>query len=33
MTAFMLMTWDTNGRVSKDPKGMVIKDGAYAGLD
>ena len=27
------MTWDTNGRVSKDPKGMVIKDGAYAGLD
>ena len=27
------MTWDTNGRVSKDPKGMVIKDGAYVGLD
>ncbi len=27
------MTWGTNGRVSKDPKGMVIENGAYAGLD
>ena len=26
------MTWDTNGRLSKDPKGMVIKDGAYAAM-
>ena len=27
------MTWDATGAVSKTPKGMVIKDGAYAGLD
>jgi len=27
------MTWDKNGQVSKSPKGMVIKDGAYVGLD
>jgi len=26
-------TWDTTGAVSKSPKGMVIKNGAYAGLD
>lgn len=27
------MTWDGTGAVSKSPKGMVIKDGAYVGLD
>ena len=27
------VTWDATGAVSKSPKGMVIKDGAYAGLD
>lgn len=27
------MTWDATGAVSKSPKGMVIKDGAYVGLD
>ena len=27
------MTWDASGAVSKSPKGMVIKDGAYVGLD
>ena len=27
------MTWSTTGEVSKDPKGMVIKDGAYVGMD
>jgi branched-chain amino acid transport system substrate-binding protein len=26
------MTWE-NGAVNKDPKGMIIKDGAYVGLD
>ena len=26
------MTWD-EGAVNKDPKGMIIKDGAYVGLD
>ncbi len=26
------MTWDATGAVSKTPKGMVIKDGAYAGM-
>lgn len=26
-------TWDKTGAVSKAPKGMVIKNGAYAGLD
>lgn len=26
------MTW-SDGAVNKDPKGMIIKDGAYAGLD
>ena len=25
--------WAKNGEVSKDPKGMVIKNGAYVGLD
>lgn len=27
------MTWKPNGEISKDPKGMVIRNGAYAGLD
>lgn len=27
------VTWSANGEVSKDPKGMVIKDGAYVGLE
>lgn len=27
------MTWAASGAVTKDPKGMVIKDGAYVGLD
>lgn len=27
------MTWNEQGQVSKDPKGMIIKDGAYVGLD
>ena len=27
------MTWDASGAVTKDPKGMIIKDGAYVGLD
>ena len=27
------MTWDENGQVSKSPKGMVIENGAYVGLD
>lgn len=27
------MTWATDGTVSKSPKGMVIKNGAYVGLD
>ena len=27
------MTWSKNGEVTKDPKGMVIKNGAYVGLD
>lgn len=27
------MTWDSTGAVSKSPKGMIIKDGAYVGLD
>ncbi len=27
------VTWDATGAVSKSPKGMVIKNGAYAGLD
>lgn len=27
------MTWDDTGAVTKAPKGMVIKDGAYVGLD
>ena len=26
------MTWSDNGEVSKAPKGMVIKDGAYVGM-
>ncbi len=27
------MTWDATGAVSKAPKGMVIKDGSYVGMD
>jgi len=27
------MTWDANGQVTKSPKGMVIQNGAYVGLD
>ena len=27
------MTWDATGAVSKTPKGMVIENGAYVGLD
>ena len=27
------MTWDATGAVSKSPKGMVIQNGAYVGLD
>ncbi len=27
------MTWDTTGAVSKSPKGMIIQDGAYVGMD
>ena len=27
------VTWATSGEVSKAPKGMVIEDGAYAGMD
>lgn len=27
------MKWDASGAVSKSPKGMVIKNGAYVGLD
>lgn len=27
------MTWNKDGQVSKDPKGMVIQNGAYVGLD
>ncbi len=27
------MTWDETGAVSKSPKGMVIKNGAYVGLE
>ena len=27
------MTWDSTGAVSKQPKGMVIQNGAYVGLD
>ena len=27
------MTWNKDGQVSKSPKGMVIKDGTYVGLD
>ena len=26
------MTWSTTGEVSKEPKGMVIKGGVYAGM-
>jgi len=26
------MTWDATGAVTKDPKGMVIKNGAYVGM-
>ena len=25
-------TWNTDGQVSKDPKGMVIENGVYVGL-
>ena len=27
------ITWDASGAVSKAPKGMVIQDGAYVGMD
>lgn len=27
------MTWKPNGEISKDPKGMIIRNGAYVGLD
>lgn len=27
------MTWGTNGEVSKTPKGMVIENGSYVGMD
>ena len=27
------MTWDASGAVSKSPKGMVIQNGAYVGMD
>ena len=27
------ITWDENGAVSKSPKGMVIENGAYVGMD
>ncbi|MCR5347232.1 MAG: ABC transporter substrate-binding protein [Fretibacterium sp.] len=27
------MTWSKGGEVTKDPKGMIIKNGAYVGLD
>lgn len=27
------MTWSEDGYVTKDPKGMIIKDGVYVGLD
>lgn len=27
------MTWDTTGAVSKEPKGMIIKNGVYVGLE
>lgn len=27
------MTWGTNGQVAKAPKGMVIEDGVYVGMD
>ncbi|MBQ8935316.1 MAG: ABC transporter substrate-binding protein, partial [Oscillospiraceae bacterium] len=26
------VTWSENGEVSKDPKGMIIQDGAYVGM-
>ena len=26
------MTWSETGEVSKEPKGMVIKDGVYVGM-
>lgn len=27
------MTWSTKGQVSKDPKGMIIENGTYAGMN
>ena len=27
------MTWEKTGEVSKEPKGMVINNGAYVGMD
>jgi branched-chain amino acid transport system substrate-binding protein len=27
------MTWETTGMVSKDPRGMVIENGTYVGMD
>ena len=26
------ITWDSNGAVSKSPKGMIIENGAYVGM-
>ena len=26
------MTWSKEGEISKEPKGMVIKDGVYVGM-
>ena len=27
------ITWNSNGQVSKSPKGMEIQNGAYVGMD
>ena len=27
------MTWEASGAVSKSPKGMIIQNGAYVGMD
>lgn len=27
------ITWETSGAVSKSPKGMIIQNGAYVGMD
>ena len=33
LTATGIMTWNANGEVDKVPTAMIIKDGAYVGLD